>query len=1204
MPYIPAEELFKLLEEKDLVPPEVLAQLRAQVAQSLRTVKPINAAMAAKILVDRGYLSRLLAQRLMSQLEAEFAQKTHRQKPAPVNLKPFKTPPKKDVNEEISLADEEPIELFPLGGENQSKVPVTELPGKRKAGPSGKGKEKEVVIPPPSEMPSAGPLSRFAPHTVSPAPSSPSADVLSDLELPPPAVGPTALGSEAWTVRRRSPWESPLFLLGAGTLLILLFVGVILLWSLNRRTGDEILADADADFQSGSYTQAIHKYEKFLEDFPRHPAAGAVKVRRGLAQIRQALQTTDPATAFQSFKKVLAEISPLPDFHAEADAEMTAVLPKLAKQLAQAALEKRAPDLVQAAEEALSYCQRYIPREQRPGGTLAEIQATVELAKRQISLKDELTSTLTQIRQAVEGQHLDEAYAAFDRFTSRYPQAGNDAQLKEAMRQVAAAETARVRWEASSQQKPAASPRPQERLVVGYIPWVGGSAPLADLSVAVLTDQEHVFGIQGSGGKLLWQRPLGQTTVLASGGPPPVLALEGRETVVLPDGSRPGLIAVDTQTGEIKRTIPLEEPVCFPLVADRNGLLALGVSGAIYAVNVSTSQIMGKWVFPLRPAFPPIIDSVADRYYVLAEHSQLFIIDAKSHACQIVHYLGHQAGQLSAWPVLFGGYLLIPQYQGSQRGRLVVVDTRDKSESSLKEVQNIDLPEPVTTPPQALNTRFAVITTGGQVHVFQLRLGKAEEPCGPLASGKTPDPAPGQKDQVVPRYIVFRQDQVITADRSLTLFELQASSGKLVPRWVACEESQALTAPQIRDSVIFYVHRSNNRTGLFVTAVDAESGRIYWETHLGDWPAGEPQATADGKAFIAATQGGALYQVDPTSGAPTVAGFRPSQPVKRRIEELTTTPQGWALSPDYWALVVPGSTQLTMLRLAKDQTEVSSRDVPWPISGISFPFNNGLLLTFENGAVGLFDRTAQVIGQPYQAPIAAGKRITWTGGTALDQSTLVLSHAEGDLIKLRWEDVAGGRLVEVARQVLKTPITGGLAHLQGMIAGVDVENRLAFFSASDLSPLKTKDLGAAVRWGPVAAGGVILFSTAGGDLVTLTPGGESTGQNSSRQAETPKPSPDGSVTDEGPFQVRRIAIQEATPVGRPAELGDTLAIATRQGAILLMNRGQSDKCKVKNYYVPFATGPVLVGEHVVVATRDGAWLIVSKNDLLDEHSSK
>ena len=66
---IDAEEFVAVLEKKDLVSPEVVAHLRRQIA---RPNNPISAALIAKWLVDRGHLSRLLAQRLLRLMMASF----------------------------------------------------------------------------------------------------------------------------------------------------------------------------------------------------------------------------------------------------------------------------------------------------------------------------------------------------------------------------------------------------------------------------------------------------------------------------------------------------------------------------------------------------------------------------------------------------------------------------------------------------------------------------------------------------------------------------------------------------------------------------------------------------------------------------------------------------------------------------------------------------------------------------------------------------------------------------------------------------------------------------------------------------------------------------------------------------------------------------------------------------------------------------
>src|SRR5690606_20901692 len=85
-------------------------------------------------------------------------------------------------------------------------------------------------------------------------------------------------------------WDSPLILLGGGGLVLLLLIGSFVWWSLGRTSGDQVFAAAEADYSSGAYTQAIHKYDQFLRRFPRHASVSMARVHRGLAQLRVATE--------------------------------------------------------------------------------------------------------------------------------------------------------------------------------------------------------------------------------------------------------------------------------------------------------------------------------------------------------------------------------------------------------------------------------------------------------------------------------------------------------------------------------------------------------------------------------------------------------------------------------------------------------------------------------------------------------------------------------------------------------------------------------------------------------------------------------------------------------------------------------------------------------------------------------------------------
>lgn len=1150
MTNIPAEELIKLLAEKDLVAPEVLEELRNQVAMSRKGPKPIHAAALAKILVDKGYLSRLSAQRLMAKLESDWAQKTHRQKPDPLLLKPKPATPS-PAEGEIRLADEEEPVIDLIALEDDASVPPPVPQKAATAQPPAEAKPQQTEPPVPDEEKSQVDdlLSTLTPATTAPATA-------------PPVT---------WERRRKSPWESPLFLLGGGVLLLLVFVGIVLLWSLNRRTGDELLSEADADFHSGSYTQAIYKYGKFLEDFPQHPQAGLARVRSGLARIRQTLESSDPITAFQTVKQIVPEIAALPDFHAEADAEMAAVLPGLAQQIAQQALEKRDPAIVSVGEEALSLCNRYVPKERFPAAKLADIQATLELAKRSISEKDALAATVRQVAECRASGKLDEAYAIFERFAREYPRSRNDPELQKAMSELAEAEKERVRFEPAQETKSPALPVLPFREFGLYSSWIGGRAPCSESAIAVLGDQECVYAVQMATGQVLWQRFVGGIFAEYPSNTYPRIAVGGQETVAVPDPSSQGVILVDAATGHISRFIRLGEPPASWVLTERSYLLVLGRSGNLLILNPLESQKVGTFRFPQPAAYPPAVDPVTRRAFILGEHSHLFVIRFDSRECEQVVYLGHERGQIVAPPALVSGFLVIPERRGSTEGRLRVVNIQGGATDGLRVVQTIDLPRPVAGPLQVLGTRFVVITSDGQLRVYQLRGGDEKQPFGLLAEGKTPDPTASQKGWAVPRFVLFHKDQVLAADMALTLFELQASAGKLVPRWVACQETLALSSPVVQDSTIFYIYRYPDRPGVFITAVDVESGRVFWESQVADPPLMEAHLTEDGQKAQIIGQSGNLYIFEPNAASSMLAGIRPDRVLRFPGLSEGKAPIGCVLPSKTRVIGILGNRELTVLEPERDRMRVASLPLPEGLGSVPVPFRNGVLVALEDGTLANLDvTTGRPLGEPYQCEMAAGARVTWSDLVALDETTLLAANSAGWLLKLRWAEKPNGHFQAEHSRLFDAAIASPLAILDDTIIAVDSKMRSLAISLSDLNTQRTQPLDSDLVWGPWSLSTAVCFATADGTLVLSTP----------------------------QLEFTKVNLEGELPVGKPVVTNNHLVFATRQGSVFCVDFARGTVVNRINLRMTCCTGPTIVGENVLLGSLDGRWIMIPKTDVL------
>ncbi|MGI6417325.1 MAG: hypothetical protein ACOX1P_16810 [Thermoguttaceae bacterium] len=133
---ISAEEFIKILEDKDLLDPSLIAELRRRVEQSMA---PVSAALLAKRLVDKGHLSRKLAQRLLDQPEpaqapSPPASKTPAKQPErekdqlPPGLAPLEEEQSKlEELADIEQTEEEDWQLMPL--DDEPRPPARSAPG-------------------------------------------------------------------------------------------------------------------------------------------------------------------------------------------------------------------------------------------------------------------------------------------------------------------------------------------------------------------------------------------------------------------------------------------------------------------------------------------------------------------------------------------------------------------------------------------------------------------------------------------------------------------------------------------------------------------------------------------------------------------------------------------------------------------------------------------------------------------------------------------------------------------------------------------------------------------------------------------------------------------------------------------------------------------------------------------------------------------
>ena len=122
------------------------------------------------------------------------------------------------------------------------------------------------------------------------------------------AMGPGGMLGMPGTGKKQkppaNPWDNKLILIGGGSLLLLVLIGVALAFSLNRRTGDEAFQAAEEAYSNGQYGEAIANYEVFLQKSPKHPKASQGRVHRAVCLMRRLMEGSKGEAWVRAFRTV------------------------------------------------------------------------------------------------------------------------------------------------------------------------------------------------------------------------------------------------------------------------------------------------------------------------------------------------------------------------------------------------------------------------------------------------------------------------------------------------------------------------------------------------------------------------------------------------------------------------------------------------------------------------------------------------------------------------------------------------------------------------------------------------------------------------------------------------------------------------------------------------------------------------------------
>ncbi len=1033
------EQFLELLQQREVVPQKLIRHLRKQ----LQTRQPPPSARSvAGWLVDHGYLTRFQAQELLKAVGA--ASEESKEKP---------------------------------GRDKTSPVAQDQLPEVTR--PSREGEERfERVAPPGGPSPPALLDDLESLHSA-------------DAELGPGEME-TSASPAVWVPPRgrRNVWESPLFLLGGGSLILLLVIAGGLYWAIGRESADQLLQSAQGDYNNGAYTQAIEKFDRFLEYFPDHAQAGRIRVLRGLAVMRRAVeQSSDWEKTLQIVEDSLKEIRKEQEFP-EARPELAALLPRVAEGLTDMAQERQSAELLEKARRVYQMIlnPNYVPDKLRNRTRLATLEGRFSQIERMLSRNRRLNESLQEIQQAIGQKQPRRAYEVRRQLLKEYPELETNAELQKAIAQATDVERQAIRFVAGGESTSVPAPRPSSpTLPMAHTK--GKSVPEAKGRMLFVTAAGAIWALSAEDGQVRWRRPLGSDLWLL----PAVLARGASEDAVVWSPKHKQLWRLKGNDGSLLWHMPLPaEPVADLTVVGNE--LFVPVEDQLWQIDAQEGKVLGRYVFPQSLSAAPAV--AESRMFLPGGHSNVYVIDLATRRCVSAFYLGHDQDMVVAPPVVAGPFVLLAENVGQSSSRLRVL-RYDPKKHTLRLVQSIRLQGQVFQPMLLQGRLLAVATDLGQVSLFEVNPQPQEKkkPLSIVASRAAVFQEPG------PVQLAFDGPYVWIADRQLTRYRVQAAEGQMSPDRVLLENVSFPMPLRKISAVLFAVAQDRNGT-VQVAAFSTTSGETLWRTRFATPVSWTPLQVPDHnlqRHFLVDEYGNLYLLRWPESDSPAVLAPRWSPARRLPTDRL---PRRWLSGGDgVWVgQVGRAARRLPVLRYnGSEAWELQWYHLPEVLRIPPLLWKGKLLLATDQGPVFVFDpQQGRMIGTPFFPPTVPGKPPQWLPVVTAEAERAVLVARDGriwlfELFPQEQQALRPARMKELSTS-LRGPVvlfarSAWFRNSQGQLIRIklpslDQDKLPQSPQDDDANPLTTLD----PIWGPSFCGpDRVLWLTRRGTLLCLGP---------------------------------------------------------------------------------------------------------------------
>ncbi len=966
----------------------------------------------------------------------------------------------------------------------------------------------------------------------------------------------TALRSRQPRPGQEDTARSPLVLGLIGGSVLLVFIGAIFYFMINRQTAQEAFEVSQGLYNEGKFNAAITSLDNFLGLYgPNHELSAPAMILREKARIDQTVRTQrDYPKGLQQLRGFEGEFQ---DYSEEFDAERPYVADTaqlIALEAAKSAGRTNNWELLKVSDEARSMFTSYASQEIKPAETVAMIESAKRAATAAIRKHEAQQEANAAIETAMQAADTMAAIHSWRTLVSRYPDLRTSNRTRALLQAILDRERQKVAIEDLDIQPVTEPPGSDVGEPVAPVFFVRTSTDEVSGGRAVLAVGGNCcYGIDSITGQPVWRRVIGLNSPFF-----PVVD-SGTASAIVFDTRLNELVRLDVNSGEQQWRVPLQDlPSSQPLIT-AGRILVPTLGGHLYEVELDSGNITRR-VNVSQPVSTPVV-LPDEQHLLLVGHQEVFyLLEIASLQCARVDYVGegpdggHAAGSILAPLLVMGPFVLVCENNPADNTSSVQLLDVSRPDQPLRIIARHDKVEGLVVDPPAIRGQdLYVPSTGERVTVFTV----SDAPGQPHLTYVAQYPGDGGGASTT--YLSTGPErQVWMASDSVR--RLQVTENRVVAdeAKVIGLASQPL---QYVDRKLFSGRRRPYTSAVTITPLDRRTLEGNAQAVLAA-PVIAVSAAEDGSALNLATEAGTIFQI--TRDQWSSGGLFPGAGERLALHQDLAEPLVAAAIGRGQIAVAAGGPEPKMWilnRLGKVDRFFplthSPQASPAPMAGrVLMPLAGRMkLVSITSGQSNV---------EEFTLPTEEVDSARWVAAHAVSDTDAVGILRSGHVLLLRYETSPRHYLNQVTRVALNGPVHLGADAAEGLVAVVDASNTVHLFDASSLAQRAARQFESVSNdvW---LAGEWLFVETGRSTLHCLS-------------------------TREQLNDVWTMPLDGESVAGRPLSHNGSLLIPLLDGRVLVVNPRDGSVQKTISTGQTLTGGPFVVGSDVLCLGVDGSLL--------------